>query len=299
MQIRQPVAAIFAALWTAYMAYSFLTQSGLYAAAVSWQSSTFGSYDPILTILGMWLVPTIIALFIAFPKSFAAAAEANYGNADQDTTEGDPAESVEIDRLGTNIRIFGWAMPLCLLVVGGATAIGLKLPSGHAAPTVIDMATLGDSAPAKGRIQLEGTAITDAMMGIEEDMDGSITISAFVPIVATGTEENAGSAAAPFQYFQKVETRGTDPAPSLFNRVGYLKQQALPVLVREGYEEYGIAVAKKTFVLDSSALNMRETLFMTAALAGVFLIIIFAIWLGFIIRRARLRKALRQSDPLS
>jgi len=162
-------------------------------------------------------------------------------------------------------------------------------------PPVIDFASLSEKPP-RGFVEIEGIVVTDAMTGIEETIDTYTEYIVYAPIVATDATEG-GTEAAPFKYFQKIQSRNT-PSEGLFDRVGYLKRAALPILVREAYAEAGIIVAKETYVLDSSALDWRGTLFMIATLAGIAGFILSMLWLMYLGVLRRLRKAAAPVDPL-
>ena len=68
--------------------------------------------------------------------------------------------------------------------------------------------------------------------------------------------------------------------------------------MRETYAEAGIIVAKETYVLDSSALDWRGTLFMIATLAGIAGFILSMLWVMYLGVLRRLRKAAARVDPL-
>lgn len=77
------------------------------------------------------------------------------------------------------------------------------------------------------------------------------------------------------------------------------KRAALPVLVREVYEEAGINVPARTYILEQSVTDLREAMFMTALITGLIVLSIFGILLGQVIKRRRLRKALHAAqNPL-
>jgi len=292
------IAILFVVGWTAYMAYAVLNQTGLYALAISLQDNLFGAYDPIWTVILMWLVPVTVAAYHISPAAFhpAAAQAGDIGNPD---AEHPTPEAAELARMGTVIRVTGWSILVGALATAACVGVGMKMPVGHEDPVVIDIATLTDSEPPRGRVEIQGRVLFDAMTWIEEEGDSSTTITAYVPIVAAGKDLGGGSNGGPFRFFQKVQTYGSEPTEAFFDRIGYLKPEVLPVLLRDVYEENGMELAKRTYVLDGSALNWRETMFVSGGVIGMISVMVFAVWIGLLIRRRRLRKAVTSDQLVS
>ena len=298
MSQRKTITLLLCIGWTAYIGYSAITETGLYGKMVSFVNSVFGSYDPTMIGTGLWIVPIMLVVFTLLPRETKAlAAQQVKSESEEANTSPEHTQLViwekSIPYLARSVVVGVLASALC-------AGIGLNMSDEDPVPTTLEFAELVEGSTSSGLVEIKGIVLTDAMTGIEETVSNHKTFTAYAPIIGPDAEE-AGTEAAPLQYFQKVESSYA-PSEGFFDAIGYLKREKLPVLVRESYAEAGLVLAEETYVIDSASLDWRDTLFMISSLIGVATFLLITFWIIGLIQRRKLRKLRKEAataNPLA
>ncbi len=268
--------------WSGYMLWCVVNQSGLYAYLLNLEFEMFDGYYPLYTGLLLWGIPTGILAGKFFPEQMVKLNQAPTNDND------------EISKLTSRKGLFKWLSILTVLAGTALMYFGFQMDTSGKTPDSIDLVALGSDAPPRGFVEIEGIALTDIIMGIEETINEYSTIIAYAPIVPADDTVGYGEGHAPFKYFQRVETYGSTPGEGLFNKVGVLKRQPLPAMVRSWYEKEGINIAKETYILSGGKDSMQDTILTAGALSIVVALFSMAIFFGIIMRVRKLRKALAE-----
>jgi hypothetical protein len=246
-----------------YVLYAWITFSGLYRWAAEWEVAQFGSYEVELTLLG----------FIVLVVLSGAALMSLAGPVPGWLLWGAAA---------TPPPTAGRKQPVLLVVLLGLAAIPVSAGAGWLGyqksqqPVTVEAVDLADHRPPQStHVAMTGVAQTGLIVQYEETVNGSKTVTTYLPLTAPDWAEGQ-----PITYFLKTNITmymgpqgrfavDSNAPPFPMTQQGVLLPNDLPGLVAAEYEKHGFTLASPAYVLDPNESADLDIYWELAAIAGI------------------------------
>ncbi|GHA20128.1 hypothetical protein GCM10008090_32520 [Arenicella chitinivorans] len=251
---------------SAYSAWSWFFQLGLYGILIRAQFNFFAVHYPVITAIAMWIVLALVPLSTLFKSQRKHEFQLSY------------------DQLAQQLKLRSAALAFWLLVSGalayGCYAISKQLPSIEQAAISIKPDTIqADSLLSVSRnwftkVSIDGDAVPNSRV-LEEDAlhEGTTVFRRYIPI---RDAHNSQSHVHFVELLRSDSVQRINRAP--VEMTGYVLPRAVPVLVRQSFTQDGLVLAKYAFVIGQNPVDGR-TLFRiaTAILLLVSLFLLLAL----------------------
>lgn len=248
---------------SAYSAWSWFFQIGLYGILIRTQFNIFAVHYPIITGIAMWIVLALVPLSTIFKGQRQHEFQLSY------------------EQLARQLKLRSAALAFWLLVCGGLAygcyAVSSKLPSLEQAAEIVEPnafqanSLLNASEHWFTKISINGNALPDSRV-LEEDSlnQGTTVFRRYIPI------QDADKNVQFVELLRSDSVQRINHAP--VEMTGYVLPRAVPVLVRQSFTQDGLKVAKYAYVIGQNPVDGR-TLFRiaTAILVLISVILLLAL----------------------
>jgi len=245
------VTTIVIIIFTAYCAWTWFFQIGLYATLIRFQTNNLGVYFPIVTGMLIWGIPLFFLIIYGFSKHKNGDGEFNSSSTRRESKGG--------------TRWLGILTLLFMGLSGSAYYLSLDAPDDHQQTITIDLKNFKDQSLWFKKVSLNGTPLNSSAINIKEHGKRATKFfTRYTPIAVSKTSDQA---------IRFIHSSNTDSKEVIdkarVSMVGFVVPTVLPVLVRDSFEADGIKLADRTYLIGDSVFSAQITLYIVTVILGL------------------------------